>query len=200
VVGTGDGAVAAELPAPAVRRRAVTALLLTGLVVVIADLITKVLAIAHLSGRDPVRLLGGLVYLTFTRNAGAAFSFGSGYTWVFPIIAIVVLSVIFWQARKLGSVPWGVALGLIAGGALGNFGDRLFRAPGPFRGHVVDFISLFDAQGRIFAIFNTADMALTFGVVLAIMLELTGRQRDGTRYRREPRATADAAEDDQRRD
>jgi signal peptidase II len=112
-----------------------------------------------------------------------------------PIIAIVVLGVIIFLARKLGSVPWAIALGLIAGGALGNFGDRLFRAPGPFRGHVVDFISLFDAEGRVFAIFNTADMALTFGVVLAILLELTGRQRDGGRLRRESPAERDPDRD-----
>jgi len=198
MVGPTDGAVAVELPAAAVRRRAVTALILTAVLVVSADLITKVLAIAHLSGRDPVRLLGGAVYLTFTRNAGAAFSLGTGFTWVFPIIAIVVLSVIIVLARKLGSVPWAIALGLIAGGALGNFGDRLFRAPGPFRGHVVDFISLFDAEGRVFAIFNTADMALTFGVILAILLELTGRQRDGGRLRRERPESVDPGSDPDR--
>jgi signal peptidase II len=185
MAGPTDGAVAVELPATAARRRAVTALILTAVFVVGADLITKTLAITHLSGRDPVRLLGGAVYLTFTRNAGAAFSLGSDYTWVFPIVAVVVLSVIVFLARKLGSVPWAIALGLIAGGALGNFGDRLFRAPGPFRGHVVDFISLFDAEGRVFAIFNTADMALTFGVILAILLELTGRLRDGGRLSRQ---------------
>jgi signal peptidase II len=83
MVGPTDGAVAVELPAPAVRRRAIRALILTVVLVVSADLLTKALAIAHLSGRDPVRLLGGAVYLTFTRNAGAAFSFGSGYTWIF---------------------------------------------------------------------------------------------------------------------
>lgn len=198
MVGSTDGAVAVELPAPAVRRRAVTALILTAVLVVAADLITKTLAITHLSGRDPVRLLGGLVYLTFTRNAGAAFSLGSGYTWVFPIIAIVVLGVIIFLARKLGSVPWAISLGLIAGGALGNFGDRLFRAPGPFRGHVVDFISLFDAEGRVFAIFNTADMALTFGVILAILLELTGRLRDGGRLSRERPAPAAQGSDPDR--
>ena len=192
MVGPTDGAVAVELPAPAVRRRAVTTLILTAALVIAADLFTKMLAIAHLSGRDPVRLLGGAVYLTFTRNAGAAFSFGSGYTWIFPIIAIVVISVIAWLGRRLGSVPWAIALGLIAGGALGNVGDRLFRAPGPFRGHVVDFISLFDAEGRVFAIFNTADTALTCGVVWAILLELTGRQRDGSRLRRQSTAPGSA--------
>ncbi len=67
------------------------------------------------------------------------------------------------------------------GGALGNLGDRLFRAPGPMRGHVVDFISLFSSDGSHFAIFNMADTALSCGVALALLLELLGRHRDGTR-------------------
>ena len=45
---------------------------------------------------------------------------------------------------------------------------------------MVDFISVFDAAGRVFPIFNVADSALVCGVVLAILLELTGRHRDGT--------------------
>ena len=69
------------------------------------------------------------------------------------------------------------------GGALGNLIDRVFRAPGVFHGHVVDFFSLFDPHGRVFAIFNVADMALTFGVILAVLLELMGRQRDWTRLK-----------------
>jgi signal peptidase II len=48
-------------------------------------------------------------------------------------------------------------------------------------GHVVDFFSPFDPHGRTFAIFNVADMALTFGVILAVSPELLGRRRDGTR-------------------
>jgi signal peptidase II len=81
----------------------------------------------------------------------------------------------------LRSVPWAIALGLVLGGALGNLADRLFRAPGPFQGHVVDMISLFAPYGRGFAIFNIADSCLTIGVALAVLLELTGRQRDGSR-------------------
>jgi signal peptidase II len=80
-------------------------------------------------------------------------------------------------------VPWALALGLVLGGALGNLGDRLFRAPGPFLGHVVDMISMFAPYGQRFAVFNVADSCLTVGVCLAVLLELTGRQRDGSRTR-----------------
>jgi signal peptidase II len=176
-------AVKEDQPAPplSVRRRAWAVLALTTTLAIVADLITKTLAIHHLAGQDSVRLLGGAVYLTFTRNAGAAFSIGTGHTWVFPIVALVVTGIIAVLARRLASLPWAIAIGLILGGAWGNLGDRLFREPGPFRGHVVDFISVFGDAGERFPIFNVADSALTCGVVLAIILELTGRRRDGLR-------------------
>ena len=169
-------------------RAAVTVLGVTAVLAVVLDQVTKELSTQHLTEGEPVRILGGLVYLSLLRNSGAAFSLGSDYTWVFPVITLVVIGWIGWMARKLRSVPWGIALGLVLGGALGNLGDRLFRAPGPFRGHVVDMISVFGPYGEKFAVFNIADSCLSVGVVLAVLLELTGRQRDGTRIGRKPSA------------
>src|SRR5690606_27508379 len=144
---------------------------------------------------EPVKLLGGAVYLTYATNSGAAFNLGSGYTWVFPVFAIAVIGLIGWLAVRLRSLAWGVALGLVAGGAAGNLVDRLFRPPGPFRGEVVDMISVFDPYGRVWPVFNVADSALVIGVLIAIWLELTGRRRDGTRVTgREVTARQDAGE------
>jgi signal peptidase II len=166
------------------RPAAIAVLATVPVLVVLIDQLSKELALNYLTGEPPLRLLWGAVYLNLTRNSGAAFSLGSDYTFVFPIIAVIVLAGIVWLSRRLRSVAWGVALGLIAGGAVGNLGDRIFRAPAMFHGHVVDMISLFDEAGRVFpagAIFNIADSALFCGVVLAIILEFTGRRRDGTR-------------------
>jgi len=160
-------------------------MLIIGVLVLLADVGTKHLALQTLADREPVRLLGGAVYLTLTRNSGAAFSLGGDYTFIFPTIAIIVVGWILWMARRLRSLPWAVALGLVMGGALGNFADRIFRAPGVFVGHVVDMVSVFDDNGEVFPVFNLADSALTIGVCLAILLELTGRQRDGGRIGRD---------------
>jgi signal peptidase II len=146
-----------------------------------ADIVAKQLVVAKLTGHAPVRVLGGLVYLDLTRNGGAAFSFGTSITFLFPLVAIVVLVWIGWMATKLRSAPWAVALGLVLGGALGNLVDRLFRAPGFMVGHVVDFISVFGPDARYFPIFNVADSALTCGIILAVLLEILGLHRDGTR-------------------
>ncbi|MBL7256590.1 signal peptidase II [Paractinoplanes lichenicola] len=168
-------------PRPRFSGRAVAVLGVTAVIAVAIDQWTKWLTTENLDEGSPVRILGGLIYLSYLRNAGAAFSFGSDYTWVFPVVTLIVVSWIGYMATRLRSVPWAVALGLVLGGALGNLGDRLFRAPGPLHGHVVDMISLFGPYAEYFAVFNIADSCLSVGVVLAVVLELTGRQRDGSR-------------------
>jgi signal peptidase II len=158
--------------------------LLAGIAVaaLVVDIITKVVVVAHLRPGDPVRLLGGAVYLSLTRNQGAAFNIGgTGYTAILAAVAVVVIIVIVRFARRLRSWQWAVALGLVVGGAGGNLTDRLFRAPGPLRGGVVDFISVFSPDGHPWPIFNVADSCLVVGVIIAVLLELTGRRMDGTR-------------------
>jgi signal peptidase II len=159
----------------------VVVLAITALVAVGVDQLVKELSTNGLTEGRPVRALGGLVYLSLLRNSGAAFSLGSGFTWVFPLVTLAVIGWITWMAMRLRSVPWAIALGLVLGGALGNLGDRVFRAPSPFQGHVVDMFSLFGPYAEYFAVFNVADACLSVGVVLAVLLELTGRQRDGSR-------------------
>lgn len=156
-------------------------LALIAVVVLVADIVTKVAGVAQLEGREPIRLLGGLVYLQLVRNPGAAFSLATGYTWVLTLIAVVVVAVIIRVARRLRSTGWAVALGLILGGALGNLTDRIFRAPGPLQGHVVDTVSLLAPDGRVWPVFNMADACIVSGGVLLVLLALLGHELDGTR-------------------
>lgn len=142
----------------------------------LADLITKVLVVAQLEGRAPIRLLGGALLLSVGRNPGAAFSFAEGATIVFTAVAVIVSVVIIRTARRLGSSAWGVSLGLLLGGALGNLVDRLFRSPGVGRGAVVDFIDF-----RVWPVFNLADSAIVVGGLLAVLLSLRGVELDGSR-------------------
>jgi signal peptidase II len=143
--------------------------------VVMLDVISKIIVVAELSGHPPVRLLGGAVKLELVRNAGAAFSIGTGATVLFAVVAIAVVAVILRTARRLYSRPWAIVLGLLLGGAMGNLIDRIFRSPGVLEGHVVDWIRV-----PHFAVFNLADSAITIGGVLAVLLALLGRQIDGS--------------------
>ena len=144
--------------------------------VVVVDQVTKYLAVAHLEGRPPVEVVGTWVRLVFLRNSGAAFSFGESYTLVFTGIAVAVAVVIVRTSRRLGSLAWAIALGGLLGGAVGNLLDRVFREPGLFRGHVVDFIAL-----PHFAVFNIADSAIVCSAVLMVLLALRGVEIDGRR-------------------
>lgn len=159
------------------RRRRVGLLLGVAVIVLVADIITKSVVVATLSHRLPVRLLGGLLKLRVARNPGAAFSLGGpSVTVVFALIAVGVVVFILRTSRQIRSLAWAVTLGLLLGGATGNLTDRLLRAPGPFRGWVVDWI-----QVPHWPVFNIADSSIVCGGVLAVILAMRNVRIDGTR-------------------
>jgi signal peptidase II len=159
-------------------------LLVVAILALALDILTKALVVANLEGHPPIRLLGGLLYLDVIRNSGAAFSMATGLTWVLSLIAVVVVVAIIWVAPRLRSIGWAIGLGLVLAGALGNLVDRIFRAPGPLRGHVVDFVSVFGPDGSYYPIFNLADSAICVGGVLIVLMALFGRDYDGGVARR----------------
>jgi signal peptidase II len=140
------------------------------------DQLTKALVVAFLENRPPIWLIGDLVSLQATRNTGAAFSLGQTYTVLLSLFAIGVIVYIIRTARKLNSIGWAIALGLILGGAAGNLSDRIFRAPAPLQGGVVDFFSV-----GWFPVFNVADSCLCVGVGLVVLLVFRGIGVDGRR-------------------
>ena len=177
-------------PAPeavAARRRTIPILLAVAALALLLDAASKIIVVATLSHRAPVRLPGGFLYLRLWRNPGAAFSIGESRTWLFTLIAAAVVIVILRVSRRLRSVPWACALGLLLAGALGNLGDRIFRAPGPFRGHVVDFLQFptFPIVHYDFPIFNLADSSIVCGGCVMVLLSFLGMQPDGTRHQPE---------------
>lgn len=152
-------------------------------ITLLLDVLSKIIVVMVLEGHPPMKLLGGALYLVVYRNPGAAFSLATGLTWVLSLIALGVVVMIIRLASRLRSTGWAFGLGLVLGGALGNLVDRLFRAPGPLRGHVVDFVSLLAPDGSVWPVFNVADSAIVCGGVLLVFLAATGRDFDGTRTR-----------------
>jgi signal peptidase II len=145
-------------------------------VVVVADVVSKAIVVATLSDRAPVHVINHVLTLLVTRNSGAAFSIGTGATVLFTLVAAGVVVVIVRTARSLASRGWAISLGLLLGGALGNLTDRIFRSPGPLRGHVVDWIQL-----PHWPVFNLADSAIVAGGALAVLLAMRGIELDGSR-------------------
>ncbi|MGF7123836.1 signal peptidase II [Rhodococcus sp. AG1013] len=151
-------------------------LVAVAVVVFALDLVTKVLAVALIDPRDPVRIIGDTVTLTLIRNPGAAFSMATGMTWLLTLVAVGVVIGVIKIGRTLSSPWWALGLGLVLGGALGNLIDRLFRSPGPLQGHVVDFVSV-----GWWPVFNVADSSIVCGAILLVALTLFGIEPSGTK-------------------
>ena len=111
-------------------------------------------------------------YLLF--NSGAAFSMGENLTWVFTAIQLAFVLGALWFGPRMSSKWEALGVAMIAGGALGNLIDRLFRDPGFWFGHVVDYISVGN-----FAVFNLADAAITVGVVVFILGTIAAEMKGG---------------------
>ena len=150
------------------------------------DAVSKALAVEHLRGQPRIPLVGDLFSLYLTYNSGAAFSFATGYTRVLAVVATIAAVVVVWVARRLGSTGWAIGLGFLLGGVLGNLTDRLVRAPGFLRGHVVDFFMLPN-----FPVFNVADICINIAAATIIIQALRGISIDGTRHHDSSKGSAD---------
>lgn len=142
------------------------------------DLVTKIIVVARIRPGEPVSIIGDFVELVLIRNPGAAFSMATGMTWLLTLVATAVVIGVLRIGRTLRSTLWAIGLGGVLGGALGNLMDRLFRAPGPLQGHVVDFVSV-----GWWPVFNVADSSIVCGAVLLVILTVFGFEPDGTRYK-----------------
>jgi signal peptidase II len=143
--------------------------------VIIADQITKHLIRTSLALGDsfaPIPALADFFTLINTTNTGAAFGMLKQLGGIFTIIAIVVVAAIIYYYPRIpeGQIGIRVALGLQLGGAIGNLIDRLLF------GTVTDFIFFHWHQLLNAPIFNLADLSITCGViVLVLLMWLEGR-------------------------
>lgn len=182
-------------------RQRAQALALLGIAVLVyaADQLSKNWVVANLPPQRAVPVFGEALQWYFVRNPGAAFSLATGATWLFTLLAVVVVGVIVWQIRQLGSRAWAVFFALLLGGVLGNLTDRLTREPGFPVGHVIDFIStpwLFPWPLSP-AIYNIADIAIVSSMLLFVIITLLGMPIDGSSRSRDRKPTEgeDEAED-----
>ncbi len=159
--------IAARKGSPSTRSGAVWAIVATvALIGYGLDLGTKTWALTQLDPANPPVLLGGQVILRLIRNPGAAFSMGESLTVLLTVVAAAALvGVLFWLVPRIRHRGWAVGAGLLLAGIAGNLTDRLFREPGFGHGHVIDFI-----QVPWFAIFNVADICITFAAIVLIWL------------------------------
>jgi signal peptidase II len=126
------------------------------------DQLTKHLLVSAIGpdrSDSAVEIIDGWLALEYTENRGAAFGLFSGLAPILTGISIAILAVLLWHYLRQRRPPlWQtVAIGAIAGGALGNLVDRVRL------GHVIDFLSVGPWPN-----FNVADSAITVGALVLI--------------------------------
>lgn len=144
------------------------------LIIIILDQWTKWLVVNYMELRESIPIIENVFHLTSHRNAGAAFGILQGQMWLFYIATVIVIGVVIYYIQTEGKKHrwFGLSLGLVLGGAIGNFIDRIFL------GHVVDFLDVYIFTYN-FPIFNVADSALVVGVIMLIIHVLLEEKRQG---------------------
>ncbi len=145
-------------------------LVATALVIVILDQLTKYwVSIKIEPGTyifpEPIPVIKNFFYLVHIHNTGAAWgSFSGGSLWL-GILALLVISSLFFFRKylELERSLMQYVMGLLLGGIIGNLIDRFYR------GYVIDFIDI-HLPGYRWPAFNIADSAICIAVVLYIVL------------------------------
>ncbi|MBD3169840.1 MAG: signal peptidase II [candidate division Zixibacteria bacterium] len=156
--------------------------ILTGLLVILIDQITKWSVYFFMEEHQSVSLIGDFFMLTFVYNPRGAFGFGSGAGSLYIFLSIIAIMVIVYYFQKSRRIErfLRLNLSLILGGALGNIIDRVAH------GKVIDFFDMdfFDIHIEPFQllgyqlagyhierwpVFNIADIAVTVGTFSVII-------------------------------
>lgn len=148
-------------------------LLLTALAILVADQVTKAVVVANLVIGERTELLGDLVQVWHAQNRGAAFSLFQGGTIIFLVVSVLSIGMVAYFHRTLRDrSPWlHVVLGVVLGGTLGNFTDRLRQ------GYVTDWLSVGFGDTR-WPTFNVADSSVVVGIgILVVYLFLMNPDR-----------------------
>lgn len=145
---------------------------LIALFVILLDQFTKWLIVSKMNYGDSITIINNVLYITSHRNQGAAWGILQGQMWLFYVITLIVIAAIIYYIQKSakGKGLLGISLGLMLGGAIGNFIDRVFRK------EVVDFIHTYIFSYN-FPVFNIADSALCIGVILLMIQMLLDERK-----------------------
>ncbi len=135
------------------------------------DLITKNWAVSYLQFREPIRVVGDFLKLTFAPNPGAAFNFATDATLILSSLKLCVAAFLIYYMRKVTNSRWAMALGALLGGVVGNLWDRATREPGNWRGEVIDWIELPN-----WPVFNIADSAIVCSGIFMTWLAMRNIQ------------------------
>ena len=136
-----------------------------GILGVIADFVTKRLAVMHLKGGNEVILIEKIFKLSYVENRGAAFGIFQDMRYVFIVLTVLIVLFLIWllKNQKFENRFFKTGITFMISGAVGNFIDRVFL------GYVVDFLDFYLIN---FPVFNVADCFVCIGAGLLIVYYL----------------------------
>ena len=140
--------------------------------IILIDQWTKFAVVKNMDLYESIPVIPDVFSITSHRNTGAAWGILEDQFIFFYIVTFIVVAAIVYYMQKYAKQQplLAISLGLILGGAVGNFIDRLFRK------EVVDFLDVMVIRYD-FPIFNIADSALTIGVILVILATIIEEKR-----------------------
>lgn len=141
---------------------------LTSVLVLLIDQIVKLLIKTNMNLNEEISIIPNFFSIQYLKNTGAAFSILENQTILLAITSIICISVIIYYLKKEENLTTAMYLsfGLVLGGILGNLIDRIF-----YQG-VIDFLS-FQIFNYNFPVFNIADIGITIGVLLLIIIYIS---------------------------
>lgn len=148
--------------------------------IIVADQLSKAWIVASFPFGEPVEVLGAWVRIWYVANTGALFGLFRDQAAIFAALSIAVIALIIWyhgRAVAGSGVLATLALGLLLGGAVGNFVDRIRL------GHVVDFVDMGIPDGWRFYTWNVADAAISTSILLLLLMAIVPPVRREARAR-----------------
>ena len=139
---------------------------------VLADAVTKELAVRSLKGAAAVSVVPGCFRLAYVENRGCAWGLFQGQVWPLAVFGLVALALLIWKRRSVfgsGKVAR-LAECLLYSGIVGNVIDRIFR------GYVIDFFDFYWGV-RHFPCFNLADAFICVAAGLLILMSIFTRKK-----------------------
>ena len=139
-------------------------MLIVTLICLFVDIVSKLIVSNLLEVTESIRVIDNFFYLTYVRNTGAAWSIFSDNTWLVLIVSgLIILGIILYIYKDRPQDKFEkVSYGLVLGGAIGNFIDRIVY------GYVIDFFDFY-IFGYDYPIFNMADIFIVLGVIMLIV-------------------------------
>ena len=155
-----------------------TGTILIGFIIILIDQISKGLIDKFLRLGESIKVIDKFFYITNVNNSGAAWGMLPKQTNLLIILTVVVVIILFQYIKSFNKNGKNIlAFGLLFGGILGNFIDRLFV------GYVKDFLEL-NIFGYNFPIFNFSDMCIVVGAILLIIAIISGEDKNGSKSKK----------------